>query len=109
MPQRVFLEFYEVQDIITKLYIREKSWGNVSKILGISKGTLHRIAVMGIEPKDKEIRKKLGLATICPYCKSLPTRRKRPKRIRDMKKDDLLWALENREEMIGNVTDRNTK
>ena len=75
---------------------------------GIPHSTLRDIA-NGIEPKGKEIRAQLGLPEIvelevCPSCgivhtKVCPKKRViKPKRIQDMSKEELLWALENRKE-----------
>jgi len=99
MKKRQYLSFEEVRTSLQILYLREGTWSKVAKAIGMKKGTVHGIAVNGLEPKTEAIREQLGLEPLCPHCNRLPRKRRKPTRIRDMSKKQLLWALEHRQEM----------
>lgn len=89
------------------------SWRAVSRLTGISQGTLIRIS-KGYEPRSTKIRSQLGLSNFytveaCKKCgklhdtiKTCPDKRKKPirhsdKKLINMPSDVLRWKLINRE------------
>jgi len=102
--------FNEVKEELNRLH-KELSWRQIAKLdsyAGVKPGTLCAIA-KGREPVDIHIRSILSLPAylptpVCPVCgivhvKKCPHKNHKPKNIQDMSIKELLWSLENREEV----------
>ena len=100
MPEKRYLELFEVREKLHQLYEREGNWRLVAELLGLTKGTVYRIAVHGDEPKDDHIREVLDMGPVCDKCGRAPKRKYKPRHtIQTMSVEALRWALENRKEI----------
>lgn len=77
----------DVRRDLKRAYQRLKSWRLVGAEFGVSKGMAFRIVVQRYEPKDREIRERLGLnpirlapAPVCPVCGVVHVSRRCPKK-----------------------------
>ena len=58
----------ERKEAVRTAYSNLETWANVGKLYGVNPTTVCRFATTNYEPKDNQIRAKLGLAPICPNC-----------------------------------------
>lgn len=102
-------EIESIRGEIEQAYKRIKTWRGTAEEFGISTAMAWQIVVNNHEPKQKDIRDRLGLQIMKPApvcaCGEVHTtkrcphlRQRKPKSLFDMPAKELLWALENREE-----------
>ena len=95
---------------IAQAYKRIKNWRGTAKEFGISTAMAWQIVVNNHEPKQKDIRDRLGLQIMKPApvcaCGEVHTtqrcphlRKRKYKSLFDMPIKELRWALENRQEV----------
>lgn len=100
-----------IQERLKTDYGHLRSWRAVGRLWGLSSGLAYRMAIQGYEPKNPELRRKLGLpvyrlAPACPDCGIVhvsdrcPKNRKAPASLFDMPVKVLRLQLEHREELI---------
>ena len=80
------------------------TWRQIAEQYGVNPGVVFRIARRRYQPKDPDIRTRLGLAPTCPEChrKLQPHRRRIPwsqTELADLPADVLRWMFANRKEM----------
>ena len=99
-----------IRQRLIKAYKRLGNWRTVGKEFGISGGMAFRIAQRDYEPRDPQIRARLGLesygkAPVCPRCGMVHVSQRctaKPKKmgkVSEMPEAELRWRLENREEL----------
>lgn len=80
------MTYRELRAAIRKAHRKGWSYRKIAEHFRLkSHSVIHKIAVEGYKPKDLEIKMKLGLV-------------RRVTKWNRLSKEDLLWALENREE-----------
>lgn len=102
--------FEAVRRKVEKCYGELRNWRRVGAELGISGGMAYRIAVDGYEPREAQIRVRLGLAAmaeapVCERCgvvhvsKRCTGKRRRGRDLWELEADVLRMMLERREEI----------